>query len=488
MTEATTTAASADAAAHDGPAWGTARELNPLETLMWRAEADPRLRSTVCALDLLDTAPDWNRLVAAHDWAARLVPRFRERVADTPLGLGAPTWVVDGDFDLHYHLRRARLPSPGGWPELLAAAEQVAMTPFDKARSPWEAVLFEGLEGGRAAYLLKLHHATSDGMGGIQLLSMLHSRMREHNPDKPQRAAPAAESPSGADLLGRQFARDVRGVPRVLRDAAGAARLLARPDRAARDALHFGASLRRVLADPDAEASPLLRGRSLSWRFLALDVEFPDLRAAAKAAGGTINDAYLAALLGAFRLYHEELGHPVEAIPIAIPISVRRDDDAAGGNKFAGARLAGPVGIADPVRRMAAIGELVRSARAEVAVDGLGLLAPALSRLPGGVISLLAGGLTKANDMQASNVPGIRDEVFLAGARIERMYGFGPLPGCATMITMVTHGTTCCVGVNLDPAAVTEPERFGRCLEAGFAEVLALHDGAAAPIRRGVKS
>jgi hypothetical protein len=52
------------------------------------------------------------------------------------------------------------------------------------------------------------------------------------------------------------------------------------------------------------------------------------------------------------------------------------------------------------------------------------------------------------------------------------------------MITLVTHGSTCCVAANLDPAAVTDPERFGRCLEAGFAEVLALHEGAAAPVRR----
>jgi diacylglycerol O-acyltransferase / wax synthase len=119
-----------------------------------------------------------------------------------------------------------------------------------------------------------------------------------------------------------------------------------------------------------------------------------------------------------------------------------------------------------------------------LALDGLGLLAPALARLPGSLISQLAGGLTKANDLQASNVPGIRDEVYLAGARIERMYGFGPLPGCAAMITLMTHGSTCCVGVNVDPAAVTDPERFGRCLETGFAEVLALHDDAAAPVRR----
>ena len=32
--------------------WGSEREMNGIETLMWRAEADPRLRSTICALEV----------------------------------------------------------------------------------------------------------------------------------------------------------------------------------------------------------------------------------------------------------------------------------------------------------------------------------------------------------------------------------------------------------------------------------------------------
>src|SRR5205807_8113710 len=101
----------------EGLAWGAAREMNALETLMWRAEADPRLRSTIAAVELLDCAPEWDRFVAAHDWATRMVPRFRQRVVEPPLGLGPPAWVVDADFDLGYHVRRVALPDPGGWRE-----------------------------------------------------------------------------------------------------------------------------------------------------------------------------------------------------------------------------------------------------------------------------------------------------------------------------------------------------------------------------------
>jgi WS/DGAT/MGAT family acyltransferase len=464
--------------------WGDAREMNAIETLMWRVEIDPRLRSTISGIEILDCVPDWERFLAAAEWGTRMAPRFRQKVMEPALGIGNPCWVNDPDFDLHYHVRRMRLPEGGGWRALFAAAEQVAMTPFDRARSPWEAYLFEGLPGGRAAHMLKMHHSTTDGMGSVQLFSQLHSRTRDSNPFKPQPPTPLPERQTPVDLLVEQLTRDVRAVPGLVQSAAGAAfRMLLQPGATVAGLLGFVASLARVTAEPAAKGSPLLRRRSLSWHFLALDVGFADLRAAAKAADASLNDAFVAALLGGFRLYHEQLGHPIETLPMAIPISVRREGDAAGGNKIAGARFAGPVGIADPRQRMQAIGTLVGSIRREPGLEGMSVLAPALARLPAALLTAIAGGMTKSNDLQASNVPGLRDELYLAGARIDRAYGFGPLPGCATMITLNTHRDTCCIGANIDPAAVTEPELFAQCLERGFAEVLSLHPGSAPPVR-----
>lgn len=454
--------------------WGGGPDMKALEALMWRAEADPRMRSTMVALELLDRSPDWDRFVAAHEWASRMAPRLRAKVLEPAMGLGRPLWATDPDFDLHYHVRRIGLPVPGSWTDVLATAQQIAMTPFDRARAPWEAALIEGLPEGKSVYLLKLHHSTTDGIGATQLLSQMHSRTREPNPDKPQPPAPEALPQSTTKALARQLADDARGLTGLVGVTGRSLKAMTAPNRAVGDAVRYAASLRRVLTPPDAEPSPLLAGRSMSWRFLALDVAFADLRAASKAHGASLNDAFVAALLGAFRMYHEQLKMPIERMPIAIPISLRKEGDQAGGNAFAGARLAAPVGIADPVERMAEINRQVRRSRDEPAINGLGFLSPVLSRLPGPLISQLAGEMTRGNDLQASNVPGIREDVYLAGARIERAYPFAPLPGCAAMITLLSHGDTCCVGANIDPAAITDVARFGRCLVAGFEEVLAL--------------
>src|SRR5215471_14912103 len=164
--------------------WGASPRMNPLETAMWRAEsADPRLRVTVSLLELLDPAPDWDRLLAAHEWASRMVPRMRQRVLEPAFALGTPAWVSDGDFDLSRHVHRIRLPAPGTMRQLLDVVQDFAAAPLDRNRPLWQALLVEGLADGRAGYVAKSHHSVTDGLGAVQLMMRLHSRTPEHDPD-----------------------------------------------------------------------------------------------------------------------------------------------------------------------------------------------------------------------------------------------------------------------------------------------------------------
>jgi diacylglycerol O-acyltransferase / wax synthase len=459
--------------------WGAERYMSPFEALMWRIEEDPRLRSTMTVVYLLDCAPDWDRLLAAHDWATRLIPRIRQRVVEPPLGLGMPTWVADGEFDLGFHVRRLRLPEPGTLRQLLDLVQGDAMASFDRSRPPWRASLVEGLEDDRTAYVLKMHHSLTDGQGGTQLLGLLHSRKREPSPDKPLPDPPAAEDASPVGVLTEQAASALRSAPGDALQAVtgilgGAARLTRRPIDGLEDAARFARSLQRILAPPPVEPSPLLSRRSRSWRFDAIDVPLPELKAAGKAAGGSLNDAYVSALLAGFRRYHEHFDRPIEELAMAMPISLRRGDHPMGGNRFAGARFAAPVGEPDPGERIRAVHEFVVTARDEPALDVFGLLAPALNRLPMGLVARAYGAQTTKLDLQASNVAGLPWPAYIAGAQIEQMLPFGPLPGCAVMATLLSYAGTCCIGLNTDPAAVTEPDVFVRCLEEGLEEVLDL--------------
>lgn len=458
------------------PRWADSDRMNDLETALWRSERHPSQSSTVCTLLVLDQAPDWDRLVAAHEWATSLVPRSRQRVVEPLVPTGPPVWRLDRHFDLGYHLRRLHLGPRDSLADLLALCESLAMTPFDHTRPLWEGTLIEGLDGERAAYLLKLHHSLTDGLGAVQLMSLVQSRTRAHTPDKP--SGPPAGGIASDDRLGVTLdgaSATLSALPEVVATGLDATVSAVRsPGSAASSALRFAASLRRVLSGPPSGSSPLLRPRDgTKWVFRTLECPLDTLRAAGKVAGGSVNDAYVAALLGGLRRYHERHGMPLDELPVTVPVSLRRDDDPLGGNRFAGAMFAAPMGIEDPADRIAALRGVILAQLTEPALDSLSVVTPIVNRLPSGIGAALSRTVV-STDLSASNLPGLSEPVYMAGALVQRVYPFGPLPGVAIMAAMVSHVGTCCIGLNIDGTAVGDVEALLEDLHAGLAEVLAI--------------
>jgi diacylglycerol O-acyltransferase len=456
--------------------WGAATEMNATEALMWRAEVVPRMRSTGVLLELLDSAPDRERMVSAHDWVSREIPRLRQRVVEDPLGLAAPQWVVDDAFDLAYHVRVTRLPGAGTLPELLEATQVIYMAPFDRSRPLWEAVLVEGLADGQAAYVLKLHHSLADGQAIVQLLRLAHSDRAEPGHQTADLPVPTSPPLTGRALAARTLAGAPGwGVRTAVRAGGRLTALAGRAASAPRDSagagLDYARSLARVLGPAPSPGSPLFAQRSMRRRLGVIDVPLDALRAAGRAAGGSLNDAFLAALTGGVGRYHEHHGVPLDTLTLALPVSTRKPDDPPGSNRFAGARIAGAASIVDPAERMRELRKEVLAAREEPALDFLGLLSPALSRLPGTLTAPLTAQLTQSIDLQASNIPGLTGSAYLAGARVLRTYPFGALPGPAMMATLMSHEGTCCIGITVDAAAVTDFELMLRCLQEGLDEV-----------------
>ena len=239
------------------------------------------------------------------------------------------------------------------------------------------------------------------------------------------------------------------------------------------EAIGFAGSVSRLLGPPPAAPSPLLRGRSLVSRTHVLEVPLADLRAAAKAAGGSVNDAYLAALSGGLGRYHEALGVPIAELPLTLPVSLRTADDPAAGNRIIGITLAAPVGEPDPAERIRLVREQVVARRAEPALDVLARIAPVLTLLPDAALETVTARLTP-QDIQASNVPGYGQETFLAGARVDRQYGMGPLPRVAMMAVLISRAGICTVTFRYDTASFIAQDQLEKSLQLGFDEVIDL--------------
>jgi hypothetical protein len=216
-----------------------------------------------------------------------------------------------------------------------------------------------------------------------------------------------------------------------------------------------------------------LARRGLRRRYATLRVPLADLHAAARAMHVSLNSAYVAAVVGGLARYHEALGVVVPELSVAMPISIRRPGDSAEENRFVGARIVAPACGTDVGERSQVIAERVRAVRDEPALEAFTVLAPVMSRIPMWVTASLAGSMGQS-DVQISNIPGYPHATYLADARVVGFHGFGPLAGAALMVVMTSADGSCDVAFNLDADAVTDPDLLMKCIDAAFAEVLAL--------------
>ncbi len=457
--------------------------MSDSDALLWNIERDPKLRSTIVGLWLLDRPPDPARFAERVERATRLIPRLRQRVAQNPLSIAPPRWEVDPDFDLDFHVRRVGLSGEGTRRELLDFAQPLAMQGFDRDRPLWELVVVEGLAEGRAALIIKIHHAISDGVGLVQMTSELVETWRTPDPTRTVKPMPPLPEPRYTGLAGRfldalgyerrkQVGRAL-GVVETLRETLPEA--IRDPLAAGRELTDALASVSRLLQPVSAPLSPLMKERSTRVHLDVLEVPLAGLRSAARKAGGRVNDAFVAGVAEGLRRYHEHHDVAVEKLRMTMPINVRGDEKGHhAGNQFVPARFEVPMQILDPLERMQRIGALVRQQRSEPALPLVDEIASLLNRFPAAVTSQVFGSMLKGVDFITSNVPGPPMDVYASGALMEAIFGFGPLSGAAANITLFSYRGSCGLGVNTDPAAVPDPERFRGCLDQGLAEVLAV--------------
>ena len=466
----------------DAPRFTT--HMSDEDALMWHVEKDPILRSTIVAVAVFDRPPDFDRLRSRLDRATSLIPRLRQRVLSPPFRLGPPRWAVEDSFDLDFHLRRIRLPEPGTERALLDVLQPIATAGFDRARPLWEFTLIEGLYDAdgteRAAFAMKVHHSVTDGVGGMALLAHLI----DLTPDAAEPTGDAPAPPAAEPMDARALVRDslvhsarrmlgvTRRIPATARDATLAT--LRDPVGTALGLVRTASSIGRALAPASVPMSPVMRDRGLGRRLDLFDLSLDDIRRAAKATEGSVNDVFVASVVGGLHRYHERHGSCPDALRMTLPINLRREGDDSAGNRFAPARFAVPATIADPRERVQAIRALVRQQRAEPFLQLTGPLAGVLNRLPTTTTTALFGGMLKCCDFVATNVPGAPVPVFAGGARVDRLYAFAPPAGAAVNVSLISHCDAACIGIVTDTTAVPDADVLLACIREGFDELLSL--------------
>jgi diacylglycerol O-acyltransferase len=121
---------------------------------------------------------------------------------------------------------------------------------------------------------------------------------------------------------------------------------------------------------------------------------------------------------------------------------------------------------------MRELGALAGGWRDDPALHFTDTLAAVLDRLPAVATTSLFGSMLKGVDLVATNIPGLSEPAYLAGAEVVREYAFGPPSGAAFSAALLSHLDQCCIGINADTVAVPDPDVLSDCIRAGFDEVL----------------
>jgi WS/DGAT/MGAT family acyltransferase len=451
--------------------------MGDFDSVIWSIEKDPVLRSTITTVTLLDGTVSRARWLELLERVTRAIPRLRQRVRGNLMSIAPPRWETDPHFDLHFHLWWVRAPGKATLRDVLAIAEPIAMSGFDRARPLWRAVVVEGLPQKRSAVILKIHHALTDGVGGMRLQMELLDLAADAAP-RPMPEAPVANVLSQPqrvmDALGYQVNRQLGNVrsaaPRLARGALTVAR---NPLGAASDLYDTTASLGRALAPATSPRSVLMKERSLSCHFDTLEYPLDAAKAVASAHGCHLNDFFLVGLLRGLHQYHEQQGARCEDLRLSVPLNLRDPDaDFEAGNSIMLARIVAPTWVPHPGDHMRTVREMVERARSEPANHLVEQVSGVLGRLPTSFLTAVTGGMVKAVDVTASNVPGLDVPVYLGGKEVLAQYAFGPMVGSALNITLLSYVGRLLLGVNTDPAAIADPALLHACLDDAYRALL----------------
>ncbi|MFV9503219.1 MAG: wax ester/triacylglycerol synthase family O-acyltransferase [Oscillochloridaceae bacterium umkhey_bin13] len=392
--------------------------------------------------------------------------RFRQRV-DSWRG-GSPHWEDDPNFMIEAHLHHVGLPGAGDDAALRELISGMVNMPLDPTRPLWQFYLVDHYGTG-CVLVLRVHHCLADG---VTLVHVFNALM-----DQPLAASTEADSPT--DPMTATFdaiTAAIRSTEQIIRQGWSWA---SHPERVL-GLLGSGAAVLGKLALMGPDAPSIFKGKlgmvkQASW---TEPVTLEQIKAIGKVTGGTVNDVILTAVAGALRRYMTERAAPISlrGMRAMVPVNLLPPEAKSdSGNHFGLVYVTLPVGIDDPIERMAQLRRemdaIKASPEAYVAFGVINLL----GSVPVDVEHSLRDLLCSMASMIVTNVPGPRTANSLAGVTIKRAMFWVPKSGPIGLgISILSYAGSVQVGILADMSLVPDPERMAEAFDLEFAELVEL--------------
>jgi diacylglycerol O-acyltransferase / wax synthase len=417
-----------------------------------------------------DEPVDWDRLRARFlEGVVERFDRFRQVAVEGPL-LAGPRWRDDPGFDADLHFHHVALPPPQDRRALQEFVSDRLAAPLDRDRPLWEVYYIDEFGHG-AAVLIRIHHSIADGIALARVM-LLHTDEGETDSPGIDDAAPPNQ---GSGLLG-VVAPLLRAGGIVARESARTARRPLRVADMAAVAIDEAQTLGKLLlpwSDPPSPIKgPLHRAHRVSW---SEPVELWRVKRAGAAFGATVNDVLVAAVAGAIGNHLRERGEDVGEVHALVPFNLRPLDQPLPrelGNRFGLVLLGVPVGIADPVARLAVVkrgmDEIKHGHEGPITLAILGLM----GRTPYVLEQRLIDYFSAKGSMVLTNVAGPRQRLTVVGTPLRGVLVWAPCSGSVGMsISVFSYDRKVTVGFLVDAGLVPDPQTLADDFRA---EVLAL--------------
>src|SRR5919106_469737 len=306
--------------------------------------------------------PDYDDVLHMVESRLQKVPRFRQKLATVPLGLGRPVWIDDTHFTLEYHLRHTGMPMPGDQSNFKRLVARIMSQQLDRSKPLWEMWFAEGLAGDRFALISKTHHCLVDGVSGADIMSHLLDFGPEPEEFEPERWVPEPE-PTADQLLVDAVKERITSPAEAIRVLQSSAMNPGRvPNRVVEGVRALGSFVGGSL--DFAPQSSLNQPIGPHRRFETVLVELDEIKRIKNSLGGTVNDVVLAAVAGGLRHLLKARGERIETglqLRAMVPVSVRADQErGALGNRVATVWAPLPVSEPDGVRRLRFVTEQMK--------------------------------------------------------------------------------------------------------------------------------
>ncbi len=484
----------------------------------------------IAALILLEPSADgplpFEQVRALFRQRGHRMPHMTRVIAPAPLGIGDERWAQVTDIDVDAHLEAASVPEPGDVEALLRTVVDLTAEPLDRKRPLWRGWYLTGMADGTAALLVRIHHATADGVGLMLLTRVLFDA--EPTPIEVDREPPALSPRAGASTLRRALYE----VPTLITGQVGTtARLAGRVGSALSDvAVDVPVRVGRtagakvggwLLRRPEPAQEPLLRlpdlpgfipsptshppvtlfnkhvedpRKSMAVASLPL-ADVKQVRAAFP--GVTVNDVLLALVTGSLRDYlaaHQEL--PDAPLRTTLPVNLRATDPGSRpSNDFTTMWVDLPVHLKDPVERLRTVSANANGAKKSLresqaywdALADVGdlLLPGVLTAVVGFAGSRAFSVIPPTQNLTMSTVVGSSEPLYVGTRKISHLYARTIIcPPIHLFFSSVTYDGKVDFSITTVEQLCPDPERLGDGLRAELDRLLEASRKTTADARR----